>query len=180
MTRPSCEDIRDMLVDYTDGALSERETQAVADHLADCPTCRTTAAALTRSLGLAQAIWRDNLESVTPLAGAGGPAPRALPRGRYLAVAAALLITTGGTFLLSTFRSTPPPPVTLQEVEQYADRAGAAAQLLAATQLLAKCEGTDSIVARQCRYILDNYADTPAAAALRTANPLKFGETNND
>jgi anti-sigma factor RsiW len=180
MTKPSCEDIRNMLVDYGDGVLSEHEAQIVADHLASCPACQTTAAALTRSLGLAQAIWRDNLESAAPLAGAGGTVRRALPRGRYLAVAAALLITTGGTFFLCMLRPTPPSPPTPQEVEQYAARTGAAAQLLAATQLLAKCEGTESIVARQCRYILDNYADTPAAAALRTANPLKFGETNND
>jgi anti-sigma factor RsiW len=170
MTRPSCEDIRDMLVDYADGALSEHEAQTVADHLADCPICRTTAEALTRSLDLAQAIWRDNLESATPLASAGGTARRAFPRGRYLAVAAALLITAGGTLLVSTFRSAPPPAPTPQEVEQYATRAGAAAQLLAATQLLAKCEGTESLVQEQYRYILTDYADTPAAAALRNSN----------
>jgi anti-sigma factor RsiW len=169
-----------MLVDYADGLLSEHEAQAVADHLADCPTCRTTAEALTRSLDLAQAIWRDNLESAAPLASAGGTVRRVIPRGRYLAVAAALLITTGGTFFLYTLRPTPPHAPTPQEVEQYAARAGTAAQLLAATQLLAKCEGTESLVARQCRYILDTYADTPAAATLRTVNHLKFGETDND
>jgi hypothetical protein len=52
---------------------------------------------------------------------------------------------------------------------------GRAAELLAATRLVAQCEGTESIVERQYRYILREYADTPAAKSIEANRDPKLG-----
>ena len=62
MTNRTCEEIRDKLVDYADGELSLQEAEAVGEHLAECSSCRDLVRGLERSLSLAQAIWRDNLQ----------------------------------------------------------------------------------------------------------------------
>jgi hypothetical protein len=53
-------------------------------------------------------------------------------------------------------------------MEQQVVRAGIAAELLAATRIVAQCEGTESIVEQQYRYILREYAETPAAESVRS------------
>ncbi len=58
-------------------------------------------------------------------------------------------------------------PLTAEQIEGRVARAGMAAQLLAATQIVAQCEGSESIVERQYQYILREYADTPAAKTIR-------------
>jgi hypothetical protein len=62
MTRTTCEELSDRIVDYVDGELPAEEAQIVARHLSGCPRCRQTASDLQRSLGLARIIWQDNLE----------------------------------------------------------------------------------------------------------------------
>jgi len=59
------------------------------------------------------------------------------------------------------------PTITVEQIEGQVARAGMAAQLLAATRIVAQCEGTESIVERQYQYILREYADTPAAKTIR-------------
>ena len=56
-----CEEFADRIVDYVDDELPENEAEVVARHLAQCERCRQAATALQRSLGLANAIWSDNL-----------------------------------------------------------------------------------------------------------------------
>ena len=160
MTDRSCEQLRDMLVDYADGELSTQDAQAVAEHLADCPACRETVEALERSLGLARVIWLDNLETV----GTASAHRHVIRWWHCTAVAAAILIVTGALVLNSLRRPAEPEYARIER--QVADVA-AATRLLAATQILAQCEGTQSIVEEQRRYILASYADTPAAATLR-------------
>ena len=166
---PSCEDIREMLVDYADGALSEPEARVVAGHLADCSTCRTTVEALTRSLDLTQAIWDDNLQG-SYSAPAGVRHRSVAPWARRLALAAGILIAVGGALLMCLPSGPPERALAYAEVERQVTRTATAARLLAATQLLAQCEGTDSFVQEQCRYLLADYADTPAAVAIRNSN----------
>lgn len=166
MTNRSCDEIRDMLVDYADGELSVRDSQAVAEHLAECPQCQQTIKGLERSLQLAKAIWLDNLESVK-----ASSAPRRMTRWwRYAAVAAVILIVAAVLIVHSIHR---PAELEYTGIERQVAQVATAARLLAATQLLAQCEGTESIVDEQRRYILDNYADTPAAATLRDSNPFR-------
>lgn len=168
MTKKPCQEIRDMLVDYADGELSEQDSQAVAKHLAECPACREVVRGLERSLHLAKAIWLDNLEAAKTIS-VHRRMVRLLP---WAAVAAAILIVAGTLVLNSIHRPTE-PDLAYAKIERQVAGVATAARLLAATQILAQCEGTESIVEEQCRYILNNYADTPAAAMLRNSNPFR-------
>lgn len=168
MTERSCKEIGDLLVDYADDELSEQDSQAVTKHLTECPACREIVKGLERSLHLARVIWLDNLE-----------APRTTPVHRYVtgwwryaAAAAVFLMIAGATIFTSIHRSAR-PDAAYARIEQHVTSVATAARLLAATQILAQCEGTESIVQEQCRYILRNYADTPAAAMLRNSNHFR-------
>jgi len=180
MTPRSCEEIRETLVDYTDGDLAERDSRVIAEHLAACPTCRKLADDLERSLHVATVIWRDNLKGsrVGPATvTTSRPAVRWL---RHAGVAASILIVIGGALILSSTWKPTEPAGTDDEIERQVARTATAARLLAATQILATCEGTESIVQRQYRYILQHYGDTRVAGTLRTVNPVNLGEFEND
>ncbi len=172
MTRTTCEELADRIVDYVDGELPAEEAQIVARHLSECPRCWQTASDLQRSLGLAKAIWEDNL--VPPAAAAPGPQVQKLRRSSYyvVAVAATVLLATGSSLLMFFPRAPQSPALTVEEVQRQVTRAGTAAELLAATRILAQCEGTGSIVKQQYRYILREYADTPAAASIQANEDL--------
>jgi len=158
------DDIRDKLVDYADGALPPKESHEVAEHLDTCAACQETVADLQRSLSLTQAIWSDNLEA----AGARAKRTRSMiaPWFRY-AAAAVFLVATGAVLFVNSHRSEKEPVLTFEQVQQQVERTATAARLLAATNLIAQCEGTETIVAKQYRHILTHYGDTPAAATLR-------------
>jgi anti-sigma factor RsiW len=242
MSKTTCEEWADRIVDYVDGELPPDQAQAVAAHLSQCDRCRQTAAALQRSLGLVRLLWQENLAEVTTVRGDAGdsrsmgvppmsstavPAvnPADIPsaslgtgltvaapeihgrdahgthgqdahatvcpdghttnlarrRSTYaLAVAASILLVAGGSFLW-VFHQTPPrTPVALEEVQHQVARAGVAAELLAATRLVAQCEGTESIVQRQYRYILSEYAGTPAAESIKASHNLNLGGTQHE
>lgn len=166
MTERSCEEIQNVLVDYVDRERSEHDSQAVAQHLAGCPACREIVSSLERSLVLTRVIWLDNLKGSKVAPAAMAARMSAIHRLRRVAVAAGILIT-GGVFLFSAIRQSAEQPLTYGQIEQRVTRAAAAARLLAATRILATCEGTKSAVEQQCRYILSNYPDTPAASELQ-------------
>ena len=168
MTKKPCEEIRDLLVDYADGELAERDSQQVTEHLAECRACRQTVRSLERSLHLAKAVWLDNLE-----------APRTISAHRYVtgwwryAAVAAVFLIIASVPIFTSIRRPVGPDTAYARIEQHVTSVATAARLLAATQILAQCEGTESIVEEQYRYILDHYADTPAAQMLRNGNPLR-------
>ncbi len=169
-----CGEFADKIVDYVDDELPENEAEVVARHLAECERCREAATALQRSLGLAKAIWSDNLGSSQAV-----PARR-LRRIRFYAVAASIVIAV--SVLVSILSDHPgrKPSISPEDVERQVARAGMAAELLAATRIVAQCEGTESIVQRQYSYILREYADTPAAETIRANYGLKLGDTQHD
>jgi anti-sigma factor RsiW len=200
MTETLCKEFADRIVDYVDGELPQEEVQVVARHLAECERCCQTADALRRSLGLARVLWEDNLGDTTAVrSDAVGAPPRGRPltKGRHgglplhtlnlprrwvlypLAVAASVLLAIG-VLMIPIVR----PPVgsrpSVDQIERQVARVGMAAELLAATRIVAQCEGTESIVKQQYRYILREYADTPAAASIQANNDLKLGGTSND
>jgi anti-sigma factor RsiW len=167
VTKKSCEEIPDLLVDYADGELSEPDSREVAEHLTECAGCRRLLKSLERSLGLARTIWLDNLEAGQ--LGDSGMVPYKPAVGwlRRAAVAAVILVGAGSALLWCMRAKSPPPAVTYAQIEQRVTQTAAAAKLLAATQLLAKCEGMESIVEQQAQYILSHYPDTPAASELK-------------
>lgn len=173
MMKTSCMDYTDRIVDYVDGELPRDEAQRVAQHLAACEDCRRTAQALERSLGLAKVIWSDNLgdsQSVAP------PAPVSRPRRiGFYGVAASILIAASVLMVTMLKRPQEHVPVPFEEVERQIARAGTAAELLAATQILARCEGTEAIVERQYQFILQEYAGTPAAESIRAQSGSRLG-----
>jgi anti-sigma factor RsiW len=176
----TCEEIRDRLVAYADGELSEQDAQCVTEHLVACAGCRALAESLRRSLDLTKAIWLDNLEG-SEAAPAAAPGRRRTVRWVWrFAVAASILIAIAGVLIVSSTRRATDWAPMYAEMERSIARAAAAARLLAATQILATCEGTESIVRQQYRYILRHYGDTPVAARLRTGNHMNLGELEND
>ncbi len=194
--KTTCEELSDKIVDYVDGELPAEEAQIVARHLSECPRCRQIANDLERSLGLAKVIWQDNLADAAAVHNDVGATPRGCPRtmGRHgglplryttklprrtsfyvLAVAASVLLAVG-LFMTPLVHQGPANPiVTAEQVEQHVARVGRAAQLLAATRIVAQCEGTESLVEQQYRYILSEYADTPAAERIKVSYDLKLG-----
>jgi len=168
-----------MLVDYADGELSGPDAQGVTEHLAGCPQCRKTLDGLKRSLDLAKAIWLDNLQGSR----SAPAAVRHLFIGRWtkrFALAAGILIIIGAVLTLRLLRWSSDQTPSYAQIERQVTHAAAAARLLAATQILAQCEGTESVVEQQYRHILAHYADTPVAAAIRNGKDLRFGEIHND
>jgi anti-sigma factor RsiW len=167
-----------MLVDYVDGGLPPDQARQVADHLAGCAECRGLARALERSLAATRIVWQETLDD----APAASPAAQARPRfwARYAAVAAAIVIAAGGAvFWLAQPRHGDRDPTLAQVQERIAD-CGRAAQLLAAADILARCEGTEDLVKEQRLYILRQYPQTPAALSLRNEDPTLKGAVQND
>jgi len=164
-----CEEFADRIVDYVDGELPEGEAHAVAQHLAVCESCRRTAEALDQSLGLARVLWIENLDDK----GVRATLSQRSRGIRIYAVAAAVLVAASVLVFVIANCQSDSSSNRFEDIERQIADAGAAAELLAATQILAQCEGTESIVEEQCRYILSNYPSTPAAAALLNNSPFR-------
>jgi anti-sigma factor RsiW len=160
----SCEDIAEMLVDYTDERLPPSESAKVGKHLAKCESCRATVKALQESLNLAKVIWEDGLAEIDTVR---VPTVRRLARSRwreYAAVAASILMVIGVSALWRAMTRPEEVKPTFAEVEQRIQQAGSAARLLAAAELLAEYPDAQPIMQRQYRYIVDTYPQTPAGA----------------
>ena len=150
MTRLSCDEIADKLVDYADRELAEAESAEVAAHVACCDICRGQLAALHKSLKLAQTIWDDN---ATDLAAAGSQSAAQFTRPRVgwrllrpaaaIAAAVALLVTIGVHQRMVRYDvpATVPHPVspTADELKLHIERAGVAMQLLTAAVYPGSC-----------------------------------------
>ena len=174
MTRPTCDDIADKLVDYADGELADAEFAEVAGHVARCDICRGQLAALGQSLALVQAIWIDNeadLAAVSPQPALRSTRPqvawRSWRRVAAIAAAVALLATVG--LYHRTVRQDVPAAVqrsespTVRELELQIARAGIAMQLLTTADILAEQPGGDKFACERYRYVVAAYPDTEAA-----------------
>jgi hypothetical protein len=95
-------------------------------------------------------------------------------------MAAGVLVVAAALFFVFFPRASRQPPLTFEEVQRQVARAGRAAELLAATRIVSQCEGTESIVEQQYRYILREYADTAAAESIKADQNLKLGGMPND
>jgi anti-sigma factor RsiW len=172
MMKTSCEEFAKQLVDYVDSELPEGDAQRVARHLDACESCRRMAQALQRSLGLAEVIWSENLGDRQP---ARTTSLRKLRRVGSYAVAASILIVVSILMLSISDRHPQQRSIPFEEVERQIDRAGIASQLLAATRIVAQVEGMESVVESQYKYILQEYAGTPAAESVRAVLGSSLG-----
>ncbi len=183
MTDHECKTIVELLVDYSDGELSEADAQRVAAHLAGCPRCRSELRLLERSLELARSAWQESAARA-PLPGTR----HARPGGRRLRTAAAwaacaLLLVAGGWLWwrvgpgsradqaklaahVQPGRQTEEPragaPGEEMDVEAIIARAGRAARLAASVDFLAEQPGLEQYRKQAERYLADAYLGATA------------------
>jgi hypothetical protein len=156
----NCEEIFELLVDFTDGRLSPDESAEITEHLAKCPQCRENLKALEKSLKLANIIWEDAFADIEHVNIAAGQRIRKFQWAKYAAVAAGILLVFSISALLRSFNKPAEPQLTFAEIERQINDSGSAARLLAATELLAKHPDAKEIANTQYRYIIETYPQT--------------------
>ncbi len=160
----SCEDIREMLVDYADGQLSPNDSNKVKEHLAKCEHCQRILDGLQRSLELAEVVWEDSLAETKEIRAPILGKPRKIRWPRYAAVAAGILLVVTTSIVWRTLMRPAKKELSFAEIERKIIESGSAARLLAAAELLAEYPDAQSIVKEQYRYIVETYPETAAAA----------------
>ena len=164
----TCEEIREILVDYADGQLSQSVSNKVAEHLGKCKNCRRMLDALQRSLELAEVVWEDGLAEINKIR---APTPGKAPKirwPRYAAVAAGILLVVTTSILWRELVKPAKKEINFVEIERKITESGSAARLLAAAELLAEYSNNEDIVKAQYRYIVETYPETAAAAEAKS------------
>ena len=173
MNMKACEKFADKLVDYADGELSMAESPAVAEHVAVCPRCRETVAALRESMHLARVIWQ---EGESDLAGIQMPVLRSrVVRLRRPAIAAAVILLVSAGALVWRQAARPNRPdvpdasaaMTTADIQVAVGRAGAAAGLVKAAEYLAEQPGGEEMARERLHYVVQTYPETQGAAQAR-------------
>jgi len=159
----SCEDIREMLVDYADGQLSPNKSNKVAEHLAKCQHCQKMLEALQKSLELAGVIWEDGLGDAKEIRAPILGKPRKIRWPRYAAVAAGILLVLTTSIVWRRLVKPTRKEVSFADIERRITESASAARLLAAAELLTEYPDAQSIVKEQYRYIIQTYPETSAA-----------------
>ncbi len=162
--RKSCEDIADMLVDYTDGRLSAGKSSEVAAHLRKCEDCRRTLEALQRSLELAGVIWEDGLAETEAIRIPVPIKTKKFRWSRYATVAACILLVVTCSIVWRALVRPAKKEPSFAEIERRITESYSAARLLAAADLLADYPDTETIAKRQYHYVVKKYPQTSAAA----------------
>jgi predicted anti-sigma-YlaC factor YlaD len=162
--KKSCEEIREMLVDYADGQLSPSEANRVAEHLRKCEHCQRMLETLQSSLELAGVIWADGLAETKEIRAPILGKPRKIRWLRYAAVAASILLVVTTSIVWRGLVKPTQKEVSFAEIERKITESASAARLLAAAELLAEYPDAKSIVKEQYRYIVETYPETAAAA----------------
>jgi predicted anti-sigma-YlaC factor YlaD len=159
----SCEEIREMLVDYADGQLSPNDSSQVGEHLAQCDNCRKVLNALQRSLELVGVIWTEGLAETENIRVPISRKVGKLHWLQYAAVAASILLVLTTFFVWRAPVKPKEIDVTFDQIERKITESASAARLLAATELLAGYPDTQPTVDQQYRYIIEAYPETNAA-----------------
>lgn len=159
----SCEEIKEMLVDYSDGRLSPVESNKVAEHLDRCEHCRKMLEALQSSLELAGVIWADGLAETKEISVPIHGKVRKIRWFRYAAVAAGILLVVTTSIVWRALMRPAKKEINFAEIERRIIESGNAARLLAAAELLAEYSEDEAVVKEQYRYIVDTYPQTSEA-----------------
>jgi hypothetical protein len=158
----SCKDIERMLVDYADNQLSQIDANKVTKHLVECEECRKLLDALQKSLELAGVIWADNLAETENIL-IPATKTRKIHLSRYAAIAAGILLVVAVSAIWQTRTRPKVNELTFAEIERKINESGNAAQLLAATELLAGQPDAQGLIQQQYRYIVERYPQTSSA-----------------
>jgi len=164
----SCEEIREMLVDYADGQLSPSESYEVVEHVRKCKHCRETLKALRKSLELAEVIWEDGLAETKEIRVPIHGKARKIRWPRYAAIAAGILFLLTTSIVWRTLMRPAKKELSFAEIEQKITDSGSAARLLAAAELLAEYTDDEAFVKQQYRHIIEVYPNTAAADKARS------------
>jgi len=164
----TCEEIREILVDYADGQLLPSDSNKVAEHLAECAHCRKMLDALQRSLELAGVVWADGLEQIKDVRVSIQGKAKKIHWFRYAAVAASILLVLTASIVWRVRVKPTRKEVSFADIERRITESASAARLLAAAELLAEYPDAQSIVKEQYRYIVEAYPETAAAAEAKS------------
>ena len=166
--KKSCEDIREMLVDYADGRLLPSAANRVAEHLAKCEHCQRILEALQRSLELAEVVWEDGLVETKEIRAPIHGKVRKIRWPRYAAIAAGILLVVTTSIVWRASVKPAKKEISFAEIERKINESGSAARLLAAAELLAEYTDDEAFVKQQYRHIIEIYPSTTAAAKARS------------
>ncbi len=167
MTEISCEQIEQLLVDYSEGRLSPSQSTEVGGHLAKCQRCSDVLKALQRSLELVQVVWEDGWADAQAIHVSKRVKTMELPRWAYATAAAVLAVAACWAFWHYLNRPAP-QALTVAEIERRITDEGMAARLLATAELLAAKPYAEELVKSQYNYIVERYPSTEAAATAKT------------
>ena len=168
MTERSCRHVRDLLVDYDDGALTLRQAGQVEQHLSACAACNAELKALRRSLELARGVWEAAAADVQRFdSSVPRRSRRSVPRCVAGAVAC-LAVTTSvvlWAWMASTGRNSDTGPGrngagSVADAVRIIEREAAAAKLAASAEILANHLSARAFTNDSLRYLAAAYADT--------------------
>jgi len=165
--KKSCKEVKEMLVDYADGQLSQSDSSKVAEHLSKCQECRTVLDALQKSLELVGVIWADSLAETDNIR-IPFIKTRKIRWPRYAAIAASILLVAIASIVWHTSTQPKASELTFAEIERKITESGSAARLLAAAELLSDNPEAETIVKQQYQYIVEAYPETTAAAKAKS------------
>ena len=180
-----CQDISyETLVAYADGELSPTEAEQITKHIAHCENCQTMLNALHRSLKVTQLIWQSDKSQLSKKHSFKKPILRRWLIRRIAAVAASILLVIGvGVMRRVLYRpSEKISPIRPQrtaggidEIEIEVQRAGIAAQMLAAADMLAAQPGGQEYAEKRYTYVINSFPqrDESKQAKLRLHNLLE-------
>jgi predicted anti-sigma-YlaC factor YlaD len=161
MEKP-CKDIKDMLVDYADGRLSQSDSSKVSEHLARCEDCQKFLDGLRKSLEMAGVIWADGLADTEAIRIDVSSKTRSICWRRY-AAAASILLVVSTSIVWQVLVRPQEAEISLADIERRITDSASAARLLAAAELLAEYPDARPIVEQQYRYVIETYPQTTAA-----------------
>ena len=169
MKQIECEEIAELLVDYSDGELPEEESQIVERHLEKCHDCREYLTDLQQSLDIVQGIWQEGFAGIESVEVSAAGKPRWNRRRKYTAIAAGLLIAVGivSVAMQKTFQR-PSDVLTAEQVERKISNSASAVRLLATADLLREYDGVKDILSKLYEHIIAMYPDTSAAMEAKT------------
>ncbi len=169
MRQIECEEIAELLVDYSDGQLAEEKSLIVERHLEKCHDCRKHLTDLQQSLDVVQGIWQESFAKIESVEISVSAKARWNTRRKYTAIAAGLLIAAGiVSVAVQKTLQRPADVLTAEQVERKISNSASAVRLLATADLLREYDGVNDTLSKLYKHIIATYPDTSAAMEAKT------------